>query len=252
MTKNGNLHVLLVEDNPFDARLIKEFLKEAEESYIDLETAEKFSTAIETLKHNNFDAVLLDLSLPDAHGLETLHRMVEHAPDLPVVILTGYDDQDVATKALQEGAQDYIVKNQVTGEQLWKSILFAIERKKIDESLRKEEALLNSIVENPEVGIFAVDLNTKLILLNNTIKKLFFTIYNTVPEEKSFLTDFIPPKSREIIVNNIKKAFSGNKTVVNEEFAIGDLTVKLLIIFSPLYIDEKIVGSSVFFINLNK
>ena len=131
----GSIKILLIEDNPGDARLIKEFLGETGVSF-ELDWVESLSQGLEHLDGKN--AILLDLTLPDSHGLDTFKKIHSQAPALPIIVLTGNDDDVLSSRALQEGAQDYLVKGQVSGQILARSIRYAIERKRIDEALKSE------------------------------------------------------------------------------------------------------------------
>jgi signal transduction histidine kinase len=130
------IQILLIEDNPGDARLIKEFLGEVTGTTFELDFVDRLS---EGLKHlDGKDAVLLDLALPDSVGFDTFKKIHTQAPALPIIVLTGNDDDALAFRAVQEGAQDYLVKGQVSSQILVRSIRYAIERKRIDEALKSE------------------------------------------------------------------------------------------------------------------
>lgn len=131
----GPIRLLLVEDNPGDARLIRESLREAASLDFTLTHAERLSEALQRLEEAPADLVLLDLSLPDAHGIETVRRMLDAAPELPIVVLTGLADETVAMQAVQAGAQDYLVKGTVEGPTLVRAIRYAMERRHL---LRRE------------------------------------------------------------------------------------------------------------------
>jgi signal transduction histidine kinase/DNA-binding response OmpR family regulator len=128
--------ILLVEDNPGDARLIKEVLSETRLDW-HLVHVDRLERAFEALKHEELDVVLLDLTLPDAQGVDTVRRLQEVASSLPVVVLTGLDDDVLAIRAMQEGAQDYLVKGHVTHQLLARSLRYAIERSKAEEDARR-------------------------------------------------------------------------------------------------------------------
>ncbi|MFI5116646.1 MAG: PAS domain S-box protein [Terriglobales bacterium] len=149
-------HVLLIEDNPGDARLIAEMLKEADGDGFTLECAVRLSAGLEKLRSNPADVVLLDLSLPDSRGLETFVRFQSKFPQLPAVILTGLDDEETAVQAAHAGAQDYFVKGTIAGPALGRSLKYAIERKKAQETIRLQAAALqaaaNSIVITDSSG----------------------------------------------------------------------------------------------------
>ena len=97
------IKVLLIEDNPGDARLIREALSDSDILNFELKWVDQLETGIELITKDVFDVVLLDLSLPDSHGMETIIGFREHAPAIPIVVLTGLDDEQVALNAVQHG-----------------------------------------------------------------------------------------------------------------------------------------------------
>ena len=127
--------LLLVEDNPGDARLLREMLNEAGAHKTELTQAESMSEAEKRLVERLFDIVLIDLGLPDAQGLEAVRRARAVAPRVPLVVLTGLDDESLATQALQEGAQDYLIKGQIEKRGLLRALRYAIERKTMEDAL---------------------------------------------------------------------------------------------------------------------
>ncbi|WP_420130454.1 ATP-binding protein [Longimicrobium sp.] len=126
------VRILLVEDNPGDARLLGFTLQEAQSLRFELAHAARLSEAMERVAEGPADVVLLDLSLPDAHGMETVTRMLHAAPDVPIIVLTGLADETVAVHAVQAGAQDYLVKGSVDGGTLARAIRYAMERKRLE------------------------------------------------------------------------------------------------------------------------
>lgn len=132
MSQAAPLRILLVEDNPGDARLIRETLRDAGSLAFELEHADRLGAALPRLAARDVDVVLLDLSLPDAHGLETVTRALAAAPGVPIVVLTGLDDERVAIQAVQAGAQDYLVKGQVEPGVLSRALRYALERKRLE------------------------------------------------------------------------------------------------------------------------
>ena len=142
------IHVLLVEDNPADARLLYEMIREAEGSHIHVTHVDTLGKAITKLAQIQFDVVMLDLSLPDAEGLNTLVRTHAHAPSVPIVVLTGLDDEELAIRAVREGAQDYLVKGQVTSQLIVRAMRYATERKRAIEALQRSEEYFRSLIEN--------------------------------------------------------------------------------------------------------
>jgi PAS domain S-box-containing protein len=132
---NRNLRILLIEDNPGDADLIEEMLDEADLRF-DLCRAERLSSGIDQIRVDGFDVILLDLGLPDSQGINTLLALNVHKPGAPIIVLTGLADEAVGTRAVTEGAQDYLIKGQIDKNQLTRSIRYAIERKKAEEKIQ--------------------------------------------------------------------------------------------------------------------
>jgi two-component system NtrC family sensor kinase len=125
-----HLKVLLIEDNPGDVRLIREMLAEAKDSVFHLTAAGCLAEGLAQLGQVDFDIILLDLVLPDSQGLETFHATHVKASGLPIVVLSGFDDKELAMGAVQGGAQDYLVKGQVDGHLLVRAVQYAIERER--------------------------------------------------------------------------------------------------------------------------
>jgi len=141
--------VLLVEDNLHYAHLIRVMVFGMGSTEFELTHVERLSDALEHLSKESWDVVLLDLLLPDSHGLDTVTKVQAQAPNVPIVVLTGLDDEALAIKAMQEGAQDYLVKGIVDGSLLKRSMRYAIERK------RAEEVFKTLAISSP-VGIYIV------------------------------------------------------------------------------------------------
>jgi PAS domain S-box-containing protein len=125
-----HLKVLLIEDNPGDVRLIREMLAESKDIVFHLESADNLGAGMEQLAEVQVDLILLDLSLPDSQGIETFHKAYAQASGVPIVVLSGSDDEELAMSAVQAGAQDYLVKGQVDGYLLARAIQYAIERER--------------------------------------------------------------------------------------------------------------------------
>jgi len=125
------IKVLFIEDNPSDALLIQMQLSNTTKIQYKITHVDRFNKGIQCLKNNNFDVVLLDLNLPDEVGLNTIEQVHAMSSDVPIVVLTGQDDDDMGIEAVQKGAQDYLIKGKVAGALLGKSIRYAIERKKL-------------------------------------------------------------------------------------------------------------------------
>jgi signal transduction histidine kinase len=132
-----SVSILLVEDNPGDRRLIREMLAEASDVTFDVQYADRLQAAIEYLGQNGVEVVLLDLGLPDSQGLETLRKVYAQVSEMPIVVLTGLNDEMIGVQAINEGAQDYLIKGQVDTQLLRRTIRYAIERKQAEEKERR-------------------------------------------------------------------------------------------------------------------
>jgi signal transduction histidine kinase len=129
--------VLLIEDNPGDARLIQELLANGTGDRFDVETADRLGTALVRLRAGGIDALLLDLSLPDSQGWDTFDKVKAQAPSVPVVVLTGLRDEALALRMVQGGAQDFVAKIELDGGVLPRAIRYAIEREKSEQRIRR-------------------------------------------------------------------------------------------------------------------
>lgn len=141
--KDRIIKILLFEDNPGDAGLIEEMLEELDEQY-KLLNVETLEDGLDTLKNQHFDLILLDLGLPDSDGIETLLDVNNKTPKTPIIVLTGLNNEEMGTIAVKNGAQDYLIKKEIDGILLERSIRYAITRKK---SEKKYLTLFNSIDE---------------------------------------------------------------------------------------------------------
>lgn len=163
------IQVLLIEDNPGDARLLQELLLEVESVAFQLKHVDCLSDGLQCLQNHNFDVILLDLSLPDAHGFDSFAKLYSSARQVPIVVITGLNDEQLAFKAVQAGAQDYLVKGQVSGDLLVRAMRYAIERKRSEEKIRQQAALLDIATD----AILVWDLESRLLFWNKAAEQLY-------------------------------------------------------------------------------
>jgi len=149
------MKLLLVEDNATDARLIREYLKGAASGAFRLHHVDRLADALERLRLESFDLVLLDFGLPDSQGMETLTRIQKAGCTLPVVALTGLDDRDFAVEVVRAGAQDYLVKGRFDSDALERTLHYAVERKRAEEEVRRLNAELRLANETLEQRVVA-------------------------------------------------------------------------------------------------
>ena len=141
------LRVLLIEDNPGDARLIRETLKDIKDFRFTLEHVDLLAEGLKRLASEKPDVLLLDLSLPDSAGLDTVAKVRQQAPGLPVVVLTGLEDENTGIKAVKIGAQDFLVKGQADGALLGRALRYAVERKRAEEQVRRQQEQITALYE---------------------------------------------------------------------------------------------------------
>jgi len=166
------IRALLIEDNPGDARLILEMLREAGagSASVALSRADHLAGGLERLADSDVDLVLLDLSLPDSRGLETFEAVHSAAPHVPVVVLSGLDDEALALRAVHEGAQDYLVKGQVDGGTVLRSMRYAIERKRLEAARadleRQRDEFFSSVSHDLRTPVAAIKAAIGVVLAN--------------------------------------------------------------------------------------
>ncbi|MDD3619432.1 MAG: response regulator [Desulfobulbaceae bacterium] len=163
------LSVLIVEDNPGDVLLIREYLSDRQDARYDITEVDTLEAAIDLITNREFDVILLDLTLPDSMGLDTVRTVMTISPDTAVIVLTGLQDENTALQAVRYGAQDYLEKQFLAPAMLYKSIIYAIERKR---AMQEKEDLLNDLTKALEKietleGILPVCVSCRKILDEN-------------------------------------------------------------------------------------
>jgi phosphoserine phosphatase RsbU/P len=167
-----HIHALLIEDNPGDARLIREMLRAAGAAHatVDLGHAERLASGLQHLSQGGTDVVLLDLSLPDSQGFDTFSAVHAAAPGVPIVVLSGLDDETLAVRAVHEGAQDYLVKGQVDGGTILRCMRYAIERQRLEDVRRdlerQRDEFFSSISHDLRTPVAAIKAAIGVVLAN--------------------------------------------------------------------------------------
>ena len=145
MSQDEKIRVLLIEDNPVDIEWVKSSLEEFGQKSFQLDCVKSLEEGMERLSRNGYEVLLLDLSLPDSSGYETFERVMAEYRRLPLVVCSVTDNAELAIRAVQQGAQDYLVKGTMDSRILPRVIRYAIERKKIQEELRKRTEELEHV-----------------------------------------------------------------------------------------------------------
>ncbi len=163
---NEELTVLVVEDNPADLDLILEMLPETGPVRFKVESASRLSGALGRLEGGGIDVVLLDLGLPDSQGLDTLRAVASAAPHVPIVVLTGHDDEVTGQAAVREGAQDYLVKGTMPIRMLGRLLRFAVERHRVQKTVRESERFARSTLDGLSAHLAIVDERGTILAVN--------------------------------------------------------------------------------------
>jgi PAS domain S-box-containing protein len=166
------MHVLLVEDNPGDAKLVQMALKAETMVEFNIVHVETLARAKECLAKGGIDAVLLDLSLPDSFGMKTIRAVMEAAPKVPIIVLTGLDDAEVGYKSVVEGAQDYLVKGHADGDQLRRAILYSEYRKHAQQTIESLNLRLDHILSSLGEGVVGIGLDGKVVFHNPEVLRM--------------------------------------------------------------------------------
>jgi len=157
--ENEPIRVMLIEDSVFATKHVQKMLAEVKGPQFEAElySVDRISAGLEYLPNNKVDVILLDLTLPDSHGLDTLMKICTQVQEVPVVVLTGLGDEMLAKEAVQKGAQDYLVKGQIGSNLLRRSILYSIERKRVERELKKYRDHLEELVKERTAELTAVN-----------------------------------------------------------------------------------------------
>jgi len=166
------IQLLLIEDNRDAAFLIRKLLEEIKPGAFHITHVERLAAGFKHVSAQPVDAILLDLSLPDSTGLETLTRVRAHQPSAPIIVMTSLDDETIALEAVRQGAQDYLIKGRSDGELIARAIRYAIERTRAEETLRVSEERFRSILDNIEDGYYEVDTAGNFTFFNPALVRM--------------------------------------------------------------------------------
>jgi diguanylate cyclase (GGDEF)-like protein/PAS domain S-box-containing protein len=206
--------LLLVEDNRGDARLLREMLTEDGSHKTEVVHVECMGDAERHLGERVFDIVLLDLGLPDAEGLDALRYAREVAPRVPLVVLTGCDDETLAAEALQEGAQDYLIKGQIDPRGLLRALRYAVERKALEEALFNEKERAQVTLNCIGDAVICTDIAGNITFLNIVAEKMTgWRREEAAGLPMAEVLRIMDTTTREIVPNPMEAAVECNGTV---------------------------------------
>ncbi|HEY3129832.1 MAG TPA: response regulator [Acidobacteriota bacterium] len=221
--EHADIRVLLIEDDFSSGSAIKEILASESDPGYEVHWVDRLSSALEELGHGRFQLILLDLTLPDSNNLDTLIRVRSKAPQLPIVVLTGLADERLGVRAVREGAQDYLVKGQFSVSLLLRSVRYAIERKRLEDEVRRQTDLYQTLLKaHSDVGEgFLIIENQKIVRANEASCRI--SGYN----EKELLAlpsvlDLVVPEQRELLVDRLRRRLRHEKVPDHYETHITD------------------------------
>jgi diguanylate cyclase (GGDEF)-like protein/PAS domain S-box-containing protein len=197
MDIESNINILLIEDNHDYARLIKRIISDKSSNLMDVEHHETFSKGYERLLDGEIDLVLLDLDLPDSGNIDKIIR-IHGSTEVPIIVLTGTEDEQVAIKAVQMGAQDYLMKSNLDSSLLVRSIRYAIERKKVDDKLKRTEERFRLLIENAVDLIAILDIDGTMQYVSPSHKRVLGYEDQDLLGKKAF--EFIHPEDLPTVV----------------------------------------------------
>lgn len=198
------IRVLLVEDSETDALLIREALADVTEFEHALVRAERLSDGLAQTQSTHFDVVLLDLGLPDARGLETVRKFLRLARDVPVLVLTGLDDVSVGLPAIQEGAQDFLLKKAIRASELGRAIRYAIERHRIAAALKASEERFQLAVSGATAGLWDWNPQTGAMYFSPQFKDILGYEDRELANDAQALRDAIHPDDVNYVIASLK------------------------------------------------
>jgi diguanylate cyclase (GGDEF)-like protein/PAS domain S-box-containing protein len=245
------VQVLLVEDSAGDARLLRQMFGTEKPDSFKLTHLLRMSDAETHLAKGGVDVVLLDMGLPDGHGLETVRRAHVAAPGVPIIVLTGLDDEALAVEAMKEGAQDYLIKGEIDARRLLRSLRYAIERKTMEEALfvEKERALatLNCIGD----AVACTDISGRITFLNPVAEELTGqSLREVVGRPMGEVFRILNASSREPTPDALEMAVGENRTLHLRSNCIlirrDDFEVPIEVSVSPLHNREGGATGAVF------
>jgi len=166
------IHILHIEDNPLEAALMRELVSVSIPEQHELHGVGNLQEAFDRLRDRPADLILTDLSLPDSSGMETIQKLASRAPGIPIIVLSGYDDEKTSIEALRAGAQDYLVKGEVSSHLLRHAIRYAMERKRLDAALAIERDLVDNLLENIPDRIYFKDVDSRYLRINRAMAEV--------------------------------------------------------------------------------
>jgi diguanylate cyclase (GGDEF)-like protein/PAS domain S-box-containing protein len=223
MTRGEPIAVLMVEDDPGDARLIRTYLGRTALKPLHVTVVDRISGALDFLRRNGeVDVALLDVSLPDSRpgSLDSLTRIKAEAPDLPLILLTGHDDEDLAVRALREGAQDYLAKKTIDSGLLGRAIRYAIERQRAEVAVRESQERYALAVNGAKDGLWDWDLKANRLYFSPRWKSMLGYANGAIGEQPAEWFERIHPDDQPAVQAALSAHLAGRAPDFESEYRI--------------------------------
>lgn len=245
MSKVSKTQILIIEDNPGDVDLIREYLKEASIKD-EIIHASTFFDGMDAIKSNDISIVLLDLSLPDSSGFKTLSNFLEKQPQVPVIVLTGTNNEIVGNQSIKAGAQDYLVKGQFDGKQLGRSIRYAIQRfkaqQKLEDAAKKlyiSESRYLEAQSMANFGNWSMDIVTQEMKWSDEVYRIFNFQPNSISPTYSDYMNYVHLEDKDKVEEFFVKAGKDGKThKLEHRILVEGKTIKHVIIQAKINFDK--------------
>ncbi|HMT28512.1 MAG TPA: PAS domain S-box protein, partial [Bacteroidia bacterium] len=244
--------LLLIEDNPVDTNVFQNMLKHSGVGIASFEIAESLEKGLQLVESVIPDIIFLDLALPDSTGIFTFHSIKEKASSIPIVILTGNEDERMALEALRDGAQDYLLKSEISPVLISRSILYSMERKSIEAELIKSKANNEALIENTKDSIWAVDRDINFITINTRFSESMELLSGKKIEIGENMISVLPEHYKKWFREIFDRAISGEQFRVERQLKFTDQNHDIELSVNPIRsTDGGIVGVSFFVRNID-
>jgi two-component system sensor histidine kinase UhpB len=240
---SNDLNLLLIEDNPADVFFLKKMLLDVPFTINNIYEADRLEKGIDLLNNTNVSLTLLDLSLPDSSGLDSLTGILKAAGKIPIIILTGLDDTDIALDAIKAGAQDYLIKGEFNKNLLQRAIQYSLERKKQEEKIKESEEKYRLIFKNSLFPSWIYDAATlQFIEVNEAAIYKYGYSYDEFL--KLTLKDILPPEDVPELIKTIG-SISGQGKLWRHRKKDGDIIIVEVTFYQVTYMGKTAMQAQI-------